>query len=172
MVAYLCGCNEVPLLLVVNGGDLNAAGDGVAAALHDFFQGALNAVINIFNHAGSQLDAQGEAGGFHRNAGAKAGGFLVDLNGGCIAAHLDDLTDQTLRTYADYVIHIGVRQTLGNHQRTGNLDNSTGCHSLSFLYAKFRFNSPIKVYLRLLLAPQSFAVRRCQDQESRICRES
>ena len=139
MVAHLGGGNEIPLLLVVDGGDFNASLDGIAAALHDLFQRALNAIVNIFNHTGAQLYAQGEAGGFHRYAGAKTGGFLVDLNGGGIAAHFDDLADEPLRAHSHDIIHVGVCKSLGYHQRAGNLDNSTGCHSQSFLYAKFQF---------------------------------
>ena len=123
LVALLGGGHEVPLLLPVQGGDLDAAGDGGAGDLHDALQGALDAVVDVFDEAGTQLHGQGGAGGLHRRAGTQAGGLLVDLDGGGVAVHGEDLTDEALLAHADHVGHVGVRKSGGHHQRSGDFDN-------------------------------------------------
>ena len=134
LVAHLGHRIEVPLLLVVHGGDLHAAGDAGAHLFHDLLQGALDTVVNAFDHAGAQLHAHGGAGGHHLGAGAQAGGLLVDLNVGGVALHGQDLADQALGADADHVGHIGVRQARGHYQRPGNFNNFTAqVHLPSFL---------------------------------------
>lgn len=123
LVAGLDGCLELPLLLAVQGGHLDASCDGGAGDLHDLLQGTLNAVVNIFQQAGAQFHGQGCAGGNNFRAGADAGGFLVDLNCGGIAVHRQNFTDQMLFAYSDHVCHIGVLHTGGNHQRAGYLND-------------------------------------------------
>ena len=57
------------------------------------------------------------------SARTQAGGLLVDLDGGGVAVHGEDLADEALLTHADHVGHIGVFQARGYHQRSRNLDN-------------------------------------------------
>ena len=128
-VARLGHGGEVPFLLPVQGGNLDTAGDVGARPLHDLLQGALDAVVNILNEARPQLHRQRGAGGHHLGAGAQAGGLLVDLDGGGIAAHVQDLADELLLTHADHVGHVGVLHAGGHHQRAGNLYNFA--HSVS-----------------------------------------
>ena len=78
--------HEGPLLFAVQRRHLDAAGDAVARRLADGGQRALNAVKNGFDEAGPQFDRQRLAGGHHRLPRAQARGFLVDLDGGHIAA--------------------------------------------------------------------------------------
>ena len=93
---------------------------GMADAL---LQRALDAVIDVLDHAGAQLHAHGGAGGHHLGARAQAGGLLVDLDGGGVAVHGEDLTDETLGTHAHHVGHIGVRHAGGHHQGAGDLNS-------------------------------------------------
>ena len=120
LVAGLGGGLEVPVLLAVQGRDLDAAGNGGAGDLHDALQGPLDAVVDIFDQAGAQLHRQGGAGGFYRRAGAQAGGLLIDLDGGGVPVHGEDLADEALLAHADHVGHVGVRKSRGDHQRAGD----------------------------------------------------
>lgn len=58
-------------------------------------------------------------------AGAEAARFLIDLNGGRAACHIQDLTDQLLFADADDIRHVGVFHPLGDNKRAGYLYNST-----------------------------------------------
>ena len=124
LIAHLGHRVELPLLLVVHGGDLHAAGDAGAHLLHDFLQRTLDAVINALDHAGAKLHAHRRAGGLHHGAGAKAGGLLIDLNIGGVALHGQNFADQALGADTDHIGHIGVRQSGSHHQRPGYLYNS------------------------------------------------
>ena len=125
LVANGGGGGELPLLLLVQGGDFHATGDAGAHLLHDLLQGALDAVIDTLDHAGAQLHAHGGAGGLHHGAGAQAGGLLIDLDGGGVALHGQNLADQPLGAHTDHVGHIGVRQARGHNQRSGYFHNFT-----------------------------------------------
>ena len=125
LVADLGGGGEVPLLLMVQGGDFHAPGDAGAHLLHDLLQRALDAVVDALDHARAKLHAHGRAGGDHLRAGSKARSLLIDLDGGGIALHRQDLADQALGAYTDHVGHIGVRQARGHYQRPGNFNNFT-----------------------------------------------
>ena len=138
LVAGLGGGGEVPLLLPIHGGNLHAAGDVGAHLLHDLLQRTLDTVVDALNHAGSKLHAHRSAGGDHVGSGAQAGGLLIDLDGGGVALHGQDLADQTLGSHADHVGHIGVRKSRGDNQRSGNFNN----FSAQILKPSFRINSP------------------------------
>ena len=112
---------ELPLLLPVQGGHLHAPGQVVASAhLPDDLQGALNAVVDIFDEAGTQLHGQGGAGGDHLRPGAQAGGLLIHLDGGRVPGHVQDLADKALLPHPDHVGHVGLLHPRGHHQRAGN----------------------------------------------------
>ena len=131
LIACLGHRREVPLLLPAQRGDLDTAGDIGARLLHDLLQRALDAVVNILDQAGAQLHRQGGAGGDHLGAGAQAGRLLIDLDGGGVPVHVQDLADQTLLAHADHVGHIRVLHPGGDDQRAGNLDNlSAQCFNL------------------------------------------
>ena len=83
------------------------------------------AVVDIFNDARAQLHGQGGAGGLYHRAGAQAGGLLIDLDGGGVAVHGEDLADEALIPHPDHVGHVGVSEPRGHHQRAGDLDNFT-----------------------------------------------
>ena len=134
LVAYLGSGDKVPLLLPVQRRDLDAAGDAGAAALgHDRLQRTLDTVVDVLQQAGTKLHGQGRAGGDDLSAGAEAGGLFVDLDGGGVAGHGQDLADEPLLTDADHVGHIGIGHTGGDHQRAGNLDNFAHCLEPSFV---------------------------------------
>ena len=126
LVAFLGDRGVGPFFLTGEGGDFDAAGQVVGVGLlNDFLQRALDAVVNIFDDAGAELDAQRRAGSFHLSAGAQAGGLLIDLNGGPVAGHRKDFTDQPLIAHADGVLHIRIAHAVGDDQRAGNLDDLT-----------------------------------------------
>ena len=80
LVAQLCDGDEVPLLLAVERGNVGAAGDGVAGEGAHLGQGALDAVIDIVEHTRAKLNGHRHTGSFNDGAGAKAGGFFINLN--------------------------------------------------------------------------------------------
>ena len=125
LVALLDRGREGPLLFTVQRRNLYAAGDGLTAAVADLGQGALNAVVNIFEHARTEFDGEGHAGRRDLGAGAEAARFLIDLNGGRAACHIQNLTDQLLFADADDIRHVGVFHPLGDNKRAGYLYNST-----------------------------------------------
>ena len=132
LVAHFGDGGVGPLLRAGDGVHLHAAGQVVGAGLlDDLLQRALDAVVDVLDDAGAQLYAQGRAGGDHRRAGSKAGGLLIDLDGGPVAGHVQDLTDQALLAYADHVGHVGVGQTVGHHQGAGDLDDFSLTHSFT-----------------------------------------
>ena len=93
--------------------------------LDDLLQRTLDAVVNIFDDAGSEFHAQGRAGGLHLRPRSQAGGLLIDLDGGPVAGHRQDFADQPLIAHADGVLHVGVAHAVGDDQRAGNLDDFT-----------------------------------------------
>ena len=99
---------KLPELIPVKGRHLDAPGDAGAGDGPDRLQRALNAVINRFNHAGAQFHGKGCAGGLHHVPGADAGGFFINLNGGLVAAHLQDLADQLLGANPYHIGHVGI----------------------------------------------------------------
>ena len=125
LVAGLGDGHEVPLLRPVQGGHVGAAGDGIAGQGAHLGQGALDAVIDVVQHAGSEFDGHGHPGGDDLGAGSEAGGLLIDLDGGAVACHIQDLADQALRAHAHHVGDVGVCQTLGHDKRTGYFGNSS-----------------------------------------------
>ena len=125
LIAHLGNRFELPLLLVIHGGNLHAAGDAGAHLFHDLLQRALDAVVNALDHAGAKLHAHGCAGGFHLSAGAKAGGLLIDLNVGGVPFMVRISPIRRWGADTDHVGHIGVRQTRSHHQRPGNFNNFT-----------------------------------------------
>ena len=113
----LCHGDKVPLLLPVQGGHVDTSGDAVPGQVTHLRQRTLDTVINVIQHAGAKLHGHGHAGGDYLGAGAKAGGLFIDLDGGLIAGHIKDLAYQPLRTHADNVGDVGVRQALGHDKR-------------------------------------------------------
>ena len=124
--------DEVPHGGAAQGGDVHAAGDGLAGEGADLGQGALDTVVNIFHHAGPELHAHGHAGGGDLGAGAKAGGLLVDLDGGSAAGHVQDLADQLLLANTYHIGDVSIFQTVRRHQRAGYFNNSTAQKILTF----------------------------------------
>ena len=153
------GGSKGPQLFAVQRRHLDAAGDVGAHAADDLLQRTLDAVVDVLDEARAQLHAEGRAGGDHLCAGAKAGRLLVYLNGGAVAGHIQDLSDQMLGAYAHYVRHAGVRHAVGHHQRTGDFDDLT--HS----------SAPFRKYPRLRRVPRLRAAHGPQGPARRSCRE-
>ena len=123
-VAHLDGDGGIPQLLLIQGGDVDAPGDEGAGLLLNDVQGTGDAVEDIAQQAGAQLDGHGRAGGGDGLTGGQTGGVLVDLHGGHAAAHAYDLANQTLITHVHHIHH---GQTLaaddGDNRAVDALDN-------------------------------------------------
>ena len=91
-------------------------------------------------------------------AGAETGRLLVYLNGGPVAGHIQDLSDQMLGAYAHHIRHAGVRHAVGHHQRAGDFDDLT--HSLA----------PFRKYPRPRRVPPPRAAPGPPDPVRRPCR--
>ena len=66
-------------------------------AAHIFFNGgqrALDAIVNIAQDTGAERYRQRAARAFDRLACLQAAGLLIDLNGGLLFVHADDLADK------------------------------------------------------------------------------
>ena len=105
---------KMPEAVAIQRGLVDAAAQIGAVLVVHGLQRTLNAVVNAAQKAGAKLHRQGRARGYHDVAAAKAGGLLVDLDGGTVAVHFNDLTDQTGVTHPHNVEHIGLPHTLGN----------------------------------------------------------
>ena len=138
---------EAPLLFAVQAGDLNAAADTLAALIPNDRQRALNAIKDGLDQARSQLHGKRSAGGFHRLPGAKARSLLIDLNGGAVAAQLDDLAHEAVTAHAHHVIHSGVGHVFRDNQGAGNLYNGSLCHG----------QTPFSSLLNRISAPMAFS---------------
>ena len=152
------GGSKGPQLFAVQRRHLDAAGDVGAHAADDLLQRALDAVVDVLDETRAQFHAEGRAGGDHLCAGAKAGRLLVYLNGGAVAGHIQDLSDQMLGAYAHHIRHTGVRHAVGHHQRTGDFDDLT--HS----------SAPFRKYPRLRRVPRLHAAHGPQGPAPRPCR--
>ena len=137
LIALLRRRDEVPDLLAVERRNAHAAGDRLAGEIADLRQGTLDAVIDIFEHAGPELHAQRHTGRHDLGAGAKAGGLFVDLNGGAASGHIQYLADQVLFADTDNVRYVGVLQTVGHHQRSGYF-NHFSAQCSTFFPLRFR----------------------------------
>ena len=129
-VAVAQGGLEVPELIPIQCGLVDALDDVGAVLLTHGLQRSLDAVVNGGQETGTQLYRQRRARRHHLVAAAQTGGLLVDLDGGAVAVHLDDLTDQTSLTDAHHVEHIGVPHPLGDDQGAGYLQNFSFYHFL------------------------------------------
>ncbi len=103
LIAHPGDGHEVPDLLAVQRGHRNAAGDAVPGDGAHLGQRALDAVIDVVEHAGTELHGHRHPGGHDLGAGSETGGLLIDLDGGAIARHIQDLADQLVRAHAHNV---------------------------------------------------------------------
>ena len=124
VVSHLGDSGEVPLLLAVERGDLLAARQEVAARLlADDLQRALDAVVNILDQTGAELNRQRRAGRHDLCPRAEARGLFIHLNGGTIAAHRQNFADEVLLAHADDIRHIRFRKSRRHDQRAGDLND-------------------------------------------------
>ena len=132
-ITGFCGGNKVPQNIPLQRGHFHASLEAVAGNGHNGIQRTLDTVIDTADQTGAKLHAQRFAGRLHRFAGAKAGGFLIYLNGGVAPVNLDDFADEPLLADAHHVEHVGVAHSFGDDQRPGDLSDNTFAHSpLSF----------------------------------------
>ena len=94
LVADLRGRNKIPQFLVIQGIDLDTAGDPVPRLFADGTQRTLNTVVNRLDEARGKLYRQRRSGRFNRFSRSDSACFLVHLNGRTVAAQLDNLADQ------------------------------------------------------------------------------
>ena len=124
VVSHLGDSGEVPLLLAVERGDLLATRQEVAARLlADDLQRALDAVVNILDQTGAELNRQRRAGRHDLCPRAEARGLFIHLNSGGIAAHRQNFADEVLLAHADDIRHIRFRKSRRHDQRAGDLND-------------------------------------------------
>ncbi len=101
--------HEVPLLLLIEGGNFDTAGQPVRAGhLHDDVQGPLDTIVDGTNEAGSEVNRKGNLHGLDGLAGSETGRLFVYLYGSLVTVHLDDLADQSFLADTDDIVHIGI----------------------------------------------------------------
>ena len=118
LVADLGNGVELPLLVVVERGNVNASLEVGARDLHDLIERSLDTVVDSADKTGTQLNREGSAGGLNLLSGAETRGLLINLDRSSVAVHFYDFAYKTLFAYADNVIHIGVAHTVCNYQRS------------------------------------------------------
>jgi hypothetical protein len=96
---------EVPLLLVVQAGHVDAALDEVTHLLLQELKGALDSVVDAGEEARAEFDGQGHARVLDRFAGLDARRVLVDLDDRFLTADLDDLAHEAFVADTDDVVH-------------------------------------------------------------------
>ncbi len=117
-VTRLGGGHEIPRLFPGQGRHGNAARDRVAGQPADLRQRALDTVVDAFQHARTELHGKRIARRLHDGARAEARSLLVDLDGGGVARHVQDLPDQVLLAHSHHVRDVGVGQAVRHDQRT------------------------------------------------------
>ena len=126
--------DEVPLFFPIQRRDLNAARQAVAARCGtDDLQRTLDAVVNIFDQTGTELDRKRRTGRCDLRPRTETRGLFIYLNRGGISAHGQDLADETLLAHADNVSHVGLLHTRGDDQRTGDFHDLSHRLYLPFL---------------------------------------
>ena len=114
------GRGELPDTLLVDRGRLDAAGDELAVVAGDHVQRPLDAVVDLLDESGAELDRELRAGGGHLLARADAAGLLVDLDRHAVALDADDLAEQAGVADLDHLVHDRVLQALRLHQGARN----------------------------------------------------
>ena len=120
--------DEVPFLFTVQRRDLNTSLEVVADHRADVFQRSLDTVVNRCDQTGAELNAQRRTGRHDFRAGAKSRSLFVDLDGRTVLVHFDNLTNQSLFTNANNVVHVGVPHAVRDDKGAGDLGNSTFGH--------------------------------------------
>ena len=132
LVTGLRHSDKIPLLITVQRRDVRTAGDAVAGQGAQLGQRALDSVVDIVQHAGSEFDGHRHSGGNNIGSGTKAGGFFINLDGSLVPCHIQDLTDQAAGTDAHHVRDVGIRQAFRHDKRSGYFGNFSA-HLSNFL---------------------------------------
>ena len=125
LVAGLHKRLKAPFLFAVQARHFHAARNVHPVLLGNDSQRTLNAVENGFNQPWSKFHGKRRAGGFHRFAGAKTRRFLINLNGGLVAAKFNHLAHEAVFADANDIVHAHVRHIFRDNQRAGDLYNSS-----------------------------------------------
>ena len=120
LLAAVGGCVEFPDALLIDRGRLDAARDELAVVTGDHVQRALDAVVNLLDEAGAELDRELRARAGHFLARADAAGLFVDLNRHAVAFDADGLPEQARVADLDHLVHDRVVQALRLHQWARN----------------------------------------------------
>jgi len=115
----------LPLYVTVEVRDIHTARDeNTLRELLNALEGSLNAIVDAVQNAWAKLERQRQASLHKRIANGEAGGVLVDLNTSSVTLKSDDLADEAVTTDSNYLIHLGARHVLGDHERTRDLHDS------------------------------------------------
>ena len=128
-VPGLTGQSDIPFLLIVQKRYSGALRDKGAVCGLQRFQRAFDAVENIIQDTRPQQDIHRRAGTVNRFAGAQAGGFLVDLDGGDLIGNLNDLADQAAVAHVNLLHHGEAAGILNRDNRAVDSENYILVHS-------------------------------------------
>ena len=117
LIALLRRGHKAPLFAPVERGDVGAAAYGGAGKLAYLRQGALDTVVDVFQHTRSELDRHRHTGGFDHGARSETRGLLIDLYRGAVAGHVKYLAYKSVGTYAHDVGNVRIAQPLRNYKR-------------------------------------------------------
>ena len=167
------GRDKMPDLVAGKGRNFDAALQLVAAGhSHNAVQRSLDSVINAADQAGAELDTHRYARGFHRGAGGKARGFLINLNRSLIIVNLNDFTDQPTLADTDNVKHVRIAHSRRYNKRSGYFLDCPFAHvSCSFMFVRGRvILSRSGLFIEDNIRSDSLLNRLadCQDAFSRI----
>ena len=134
-IAGLYENGHVPLLFRIQRGNMNATPDERAGGFFNAPEGTANSVENIAQQTRPQGNGHGRPLGNHRHAGNEPCGVLIDLDGGFIALHGDNLADEPLRPNADHIHHRKALAALDGDNRAVDALNVViyFCHSCLLL---------------------------------------
>ena len=118
LIALVRSRRKRPLLLAVERRNVGAAAYGRAGQLADLRQWALDAVIDILQHARSEFDGHRHARAFDLRARSEAGGLLIDLDRCAVARHIKYLAYKSVGTDTHNVGYVCVAQSLRDYKRS------------------------------------------------------
>mmetsp|Transcript_40100 Transcript_40100/g.123888 ORF Transcript_40100/g.123888 Transcript_40100/m.123888 type:complete len:654 (-) Transcript_40100:17-1978(-) len=112
---------EVPLLLAVERGHLDALGDeDVLDHAEDGVERALDAVEDLAHDARAELERERLAGAVDGVAHGEAAGLLVHLDRGGVALKADDLADEAERADLHQLVHGSAGHAVGDDDGAGH----------------------------------------------------
>lgn len=117
---------KVPLDGAIQGLGIDSSWDVDALCLlHDALEGPLDTVVNVGHESGTELHAEGLAGGENGVSDADARRLLVDLDGDLVGVDSDNLSDELVVADTDELVHGRADHVRGDDYGTGDAKDGT-----------------------------------------------